>query len=140
MARVITYPPYKSARGGGAGAGASQTDDLTDKLLKYVPVEAISAYVTIYAIIKPDRAGALIVCGAGLLVDIAYLYIRSPKGSPPRWYYYALSAVAFCTWACGTSNIGVLVFGWADSSSQLVLAVGAILVPLADALITKLTS
>ena len=128
---------------------AAAADKYADKLLKYIPAEVIAFYTPIYAYVKSNvgdpadpavlaplpLAFVLIISIVGVL---GYLVVRRDPKTPPRWYFYALAAVAFVAWAIGTSTVGQDVFGFPEWWDKLILLVGIFLIPLIDELIPAL--
>ena len=125
----------------GAAPAAPAQDTYGDKLVKYIPAEVIAFFVPAYALVKsatdPDDWAKILVLVQCILGTVGYLFIRSPKGNPPRWYFYVLAAIAFLAWAIGTSDIGLLL-GIAEELSKFTLLAGVFLVPMVDEVLTRL--
>jgi hypothetical protein len=115
-----------------AGPGI-QPDAYKDKLLKYVPAETVAVFLPAYALARTQGTTAAVVTTlVALLGSLGYLRLRASPTAPPRWFFYALSGVAFLGWALGTSSLGRDVLGWSDALSSLVVLGTVFLVPLAD--------
>jgi len=77
VARTVVPPP--ALRAGGDGLGAHAGDNLPEKLVKYVPAEALAFFVPAAAGLGSDRKIWLIVIFVvGLAGTIGYLWNRGP--------------------------------------------------------------
>jgi hypothetical protein len=137
MIRTVVYPdggPSAAA----AGRAAPPADDLSDKLLKYIPGEVIAFYVPIYALVPKDAAWGLVtVLVLGAAGSVGYLFARADKTSPPRFYFYLLSVAAFLAWALGTSSVGTDLWSWPEWCSRAAIPVAVFVIPLVDEVLTR---
>ena len=129
---------------------ALEPDKFADKLVKYIPAEAIAFYTPIYAYVRTNATTAdgtvpkgplAIVLAVTLLGLLGYVYARERSDNKTRvkitdWYYYPLAVIAFLCWAIGTSTVAqdlTPLAGWWD---KVILLAGVFLVPLADELLS----
>jgi hypothetical protein len=138
MPRTIVYP-HPPIRNFASGALSDQPDRYGDKLVKYIPAEALAFYLPMYTLMKDQGPGsryaAFIVAVLGVPL---YLFTRSDRSSPPNWYYYVISVLAFVAWAIGTSTLGQDLFALSEVSSKFVTGCAVFLLPAVDALLTRL--
>jgi hypothetical protein len=134
MRRTVVYPPRDAAR-----AAVESPDKVGDKLVKYIPAEVIAFYVPVYAYVqaRPDWAKWLVL-GLAVVGTLGYLYVRSEKANPPRWFFYVLAVLAFIGWALGTSSLGADLFGFPDFVSKLAVFLAVFLLPLVDQFLTRI--
>jgi hypothetical protein len=153
MPRVVIYPsaaptPEQGGAihfGGPGGAGQAEvsavaaTDKYADKLVKFVPAEVVAFFAPIASLVR-DRPALLVTAGlVGLAATPAYLVVAArqlPRGQRPPLHYYVLSSIAFIAWALGTSGLGALA-GLDATASGFTLGVTVLLIPLADAVLTR---
>lgn len=138
MARTIVYP-RSAKRSAAAGGSAPPADELSEKLLKYIPGEVIAFYVPVYALVpKEARAGLVTVLAVAAAGTVGYLFARADKASPPRFYFYILAVVSFLAWALGTSTVGADLMALPEWSSRAAIPVAVLVVPMIDEVITRL--
>jgi len=162
MTRRLTYPPeatpQKSARTSFRTRSAQpQTRDLPqgvppgqdevadqyrEKLVKYVPAEAIAFFTLGFAALKPNSEladgwyVALVV--VGLLIAWMFAAGTAPDAPPLPWWSYGLTFVAFIAWTIGTTGIAPIIFeSWPSGVSDFILAAAIFLVPGADLRLTR---
>lgn len=151
MNRAINYPRRAEALEVGAEDVAPeappdqvdkyQVDKYTEKLVKYVPAEVIAFFIPGYALVKGQGgSGGWIVLALGLLGTVGYLFVRADPDSRPRAYFYLLAALAFIGWAFGTTGVGTDLLGLAEWMNDLSVLTAVFLIPLADEVLTKVTS
>jgi hypothetical protein len=114
MSRLITYSktiPAAAAAPPVAGRpvpkATTPNDDYAQKLVKYVPGEAIAFYTPLAATLNDHGAlSQFLLVGIGLVGAIFYTYYHSralPAGQVVLPHYYVLSALAFIVWAANLS-------------------------------------
>jgi len=138
MPRTIVYP-RAAKRAAAAGGSASAPDELSEKLLKYIPGEVIAFYVPIYALVPKEPAwGRWLILALAALGGLGYLIARADKTAPPRFYFYVLAVVAFLAWALGTSTVGTDLWALPDWVNRVAIPAAVFLVPMVDEVLTRL--
>ena len=133
MARVPAYPDPNLA-----GSG---TDSFPEKLVKYVPAEALAFYVPILQVngVKSSSSALLLVTAAGLVGAIIYLVLASnrlPVSRRPKMWFYALAGLAFIAWALATVPELGAIFGLSTVISAVILPIAVFLIPAIDTALT----
>jgi hypothetical protein len=137
MPRTIVYPRV-AKRAAAAGGSASQPDELSEKLLKYIPGEVIAFYVPMYALVPKEPAwGLWSILTLGAVGVLGYLFARADKTAPPRFYFYILAVVAFLAWALGTSTVGTDLWALPDWINRGAIPTSVFLIPMIDEVLTK---
>jgi hypothetical protein len=160
MIRTVVYgsPSVSSAMD---TAPPLTADSFRDKLLKYVPVEVLSAFLLAYGALAstgsateektaagiggaaanahPSFGWTMVLLFAGAIFTPVYLFIQAPSGKITRWYFFLLSVFAFGAWALGTTSAGFALFGaWRQGYGTVILALSALAIPAADELISRI--
>ncbi len=140
MPRTVV-PPVRLR---GSGSGPVGGDGLPERLVKYVPAETLAFFVPLTAGIGTGRDALLVVvlC-AGVLGTVGYLWLAGQRAAPderPRPHFFALAAVAFVSWAVGTSPNVALLFGLDRLAAGVWLGLAVFLVPLADEVLNRWTA
>ncbi len=143
MPRTIVPPTVAPSAGGPGGkVRLDQGEDLSTKLIKYVPAEAIAFFVPAAAGLGTSRGALLVttvaVGAAGTLGWLWYNGNSLPPDKRPLPHYYVLSVIAFLIWALATApNLATLV-NLDTTVTGLLLMFGVFLIPLADGILTKI--
>lgn len=111
-------------------------DATPEKLVKYVPAEAIAFFLPATAALGPERrvllAVVTLIAAIGALLYLWLTARRLERHKRPLGYFYPLALLAFLAWAVGTSrNVAGLVH-LDDISAGIVLLMAVFIVPLAD--------
>ncbi len=138
MPRTVVPP----ARFRGNGTPPAGGDGLPERLVKYVPAETLAFFVPLAAGIGSGRRVLLVVvlC-AGLVGTIGYLWLagqRAAADERPRPHFFVLAAVAFVSWAVGTSPNVAGLFGVDRLVAGVWLGLAVFLIPLVDEVINRL--
>lgn len=106
-------------------------DTYAERLVKYIPAEAMAFFLPTYALADSDaiRWLVLLLATAGDLVLLALSAAAARRGivaetetqRQARRYSYVLSIVAFFAWAVGTSDLGVQLFGLTEEVGRIIL-------------------
>jgi peptidoglycan/LPS O-acetylase OafA/YrhL len=138
-----------AAGGGGQGGpppgepppegGGERPDRYFDKLLKYVPAEAIAFYLPFYEFSKDPESDEWqwIVFAAAILGGFVYLLLRVDKEKKPRRFYYVIALLALLAWTIGTSTVGADLFGLSDKGSKIIVGIAAFALPGVDEALTR---
>ena len=121
-----------------ASTGPGKPDDLTGRLVKYVPAEILAIFTSFIAaaiglkLLPPDAqrftAGAIGVFTVG---TFAYIWVKAPAGQV-RNAHLVVSPIAFVAWAypISSSLLGSWFIGWWSLAAQaLVVLLAAIIIP-----------
>jgi hypothetical protein len=143
MPRTIVPPPSAPAAGGPGGRiRLDGGDDLSTKLIKYVPAEAIAFFVPAAAGLGKGRDGLLYtIAVVGAIGTLGWLWYNGsalPAVKRPLPHYYVLSVLAFLIWALATAPNLASAVGLDSVETGLLLTFGVFLIPLADGILTKL--
>lgn len=150
MPRVILYdrPALRDAEqrdgspryaGGGKGApGAEEVragDDYVQRLVKYIPAEAIGFVIfgTSFPNEKDGHVVAVVVVAA--VGQLLWLFRRGqqvPQADRPTARFYVLALIAFAAWALGTSPPVSELVGLDRTTAALILCSVAYLLPWID--------
>jgi hypothetical protein len=127
---------------GGLASGAGDQgdgggDNFPEKLVKYVPAEAIAFYAGATAAIGDKRAGIIALLAAGVAGTLIYDLARGTRQNT-RWYFYVLACVAFVSWALGSSAATDKALSIDEVTGSIILGVTVFLVPGIDELISRL--
>ena len=115
MPRTIVPPPLAPAAGGPGGRiRLDGGDDLSTKLVKYVPAETLAFFVPAAGRLGTSRSALLFAAvAAGAIGTVGWLWYKGsslPAEKRPLPHYYVLSVIAFLIWALVTApNLAVLV-------------------------------
>lgn len=138
MPRTVVYP-RAAKRAAAAGGAQSKPDELSEKLLKYIPGEVLAFFVPVYALVpKEPKWGLWAVLVVGAVGGVGYLFAQADKAAPPRFYFYLLSIVAFLAWTLGTSTVGTDLGALPDWISHAAIPAAVFLVPMIDEVLTRL--
>jgi hypothetical protein len=144
MIRTIVYERPRRPEGG-LEAVESTKDEPTDgyaaQLLKYVPAEILAFFIPAAAAAKGNSKLSWVVFVAGLAATVGYLRFHAeplPAEQRPPLHFYALAAAAFVFWAMGSSDTVRALFQVSDTTTEVLLGIAVLLLPLADWLLGKL--
>ena len=144
MIRTIVYEGPRRP-GGGLEAVESTRDEPKDgyaaQLLKYVPAEILAFFVPAAAAAKDNSRLSWVVFVAGLAATVGYLRFHAeplPAEKRPPLYFYALAAAAFVFWAMGSSDTVRALFRVSATTTEVLLGIAVLLLPLVDWLLGKL--
>jgi hypothetical protein len=122
----------------GRGMGGDPGDSFKEKLLKYVPAEAVAFYVPAYAIAKDHgTAWCWTILIIGLVGTILYLLGTADSAKPAHWYFYVLSGVAFLVWAVTTSSVEADLFKLEEWIAEILILIAVFLIPIIDNVVTR---
>ena len=156
MIRTPLYAPLPPARAAAPVDADAPADAVAEparetardgylaKIVKYVPAEVLSVFVALAA--AASAVGREMVLGVffvGLIATPAYFLVGSaklPDHDKPRFYFYILAILAFVVWAFGVSEAVRTVFAMDAQVAEILLGLAALLIPLADELLTMLFS
>jgi hypothetical protein len=134
-------PPTQPTREG------TQTgkDAYLEKIAKYVPAEVITLTTLAVAALNPGGDTIWWILAVGAVVNVLYLFgtALAASASPlPRWYFYALSIMAYAFWATAIipqvgDKVGIGGDN-AETEQTFALALAAFFVPLLDSIFTNL--
>ena len=117
-------------------------DGLPERLVKYVPAETLAFFVPISASLDGERTRLLVlVLVAGVLGTVGYLWLGARRLKPekrPLVAFYPLAALAFLTWALGTSPAVAEMVRVDHTTAAVVFGIAVLLIPLADEVLTRL--
>jgi hypothetical protein len=119
---------------GDLGAAGGPPDGYFEKLTKYVPAEALAAFLALQAAAtgSNDLQWAALVVGAVATAAYLYIYNKQKKIAAPKWWYVGLSVVAFVVWAFGTNAPTRALLNVNDVSAHFILVAGTFGIPLVD--------
>jgi hypothetical protein len=107
-------------------------------LTKYIPGEVIAFFLPAYSLVQPEgRTMQWLTLVIGMVGAVIYLVARTDRQTPPRWYFYVLSGLAFPAWAIGTTTVGSDLWGISPGVSTYTALVTAFLVPAIDEALTR---
>lgn len=139
----ITFGGPTRSRTKGCGARrveeAAVPDDYAGKLVKFVPAEVLAFFAPMAAAVESRNSLLIAATIIGFLATPAYLWYGAQKLPPeqkPLVHLYPLSAIAFLTWALGTSSIGSLI-GLDSITTSFILGTSVFLIPLVDGLLER---
>jgi hypothetical protein len=92
------------------------------------------------AALEQRRTLLMIATVIALLATPAYLWLNArtlPAKQKPLLHFYPLSALAFLTWAIGTTSLRGLV-GLDELGASFILATSVFLIPLIDGILVTL--
>lgn len=117
-----------------------QGDTYLSKLVKYVPVEGLAAFLPIAAF----ATGTVLrwtVFAVSLLVGVALIIAQArQKGEWPPLWYWPFVVIAFCAWSVGASQEFRDLLGVTDQVGAVVLALAATALPALDSALDAIFS
>jgi beta-phosphoglucomutase-like phosphatase (HAD superfamily) len=123
-------------------AGATQGDSVPEKLVKYIPGEALAFFVPVAAALGTKHnsvlVAAVVVGGIG---TVGYLWVVARKldaTSRPLPHFYVLAVIAFAAWALATTASVQKLVGVDDTSAGVGLLFAVFLIPLTDSVCNEL--
>lgn len=148
MIRAVVHRSPPQAQADADKASYLDPDNFADKLVKYIPAEAIAFYTPMYAYVRTNvtatdgavtKGPLVFVLLVTILGLLGYVYARHRSDNKTgakitEWYYYPLAVLAFLCWAAGTSSVAqdlTPLAGWWD---KVILLAGVFLIPLLDEL------
>lgn len=120
-------------------------DAYLEKIAKYVPAEIITLTTLAVAALNPGGSTIWWIIGVGALANVLYLFgtaLAATSSPLPRWYFYALSIMAYAFWAAAIipqvgDKVGIGGEN-AETEQTFALALAAFFVPLLDSIFTNL--
>ncbi|MGZ9099168.1 MAG: hypothetical protein ACXW3O_05645 [Brevundimonas sp.] len=112
-----------------SAGGRGPSDDVLDRIVKYVPAEVLAAFTMLFGVaaameldVRTAQWTAVGLIGAFLAATVAYVATRAPAGKV-RTAHLAVSPVAFLAWAypISSSLLGDWFFGLAAFAAQVVV-------------------
>lgn len=141
MPRTVVPRQAAASAAATSAGGAAEGDGLPEKLIKYVPAEALAFFVPVAAAIGTGKESALI---AAIIVAAVgsplYLWVAASKATAaekPKLHFYILAEAALVCWMLGTSGSVQALVGVSATVGGVVLAGAAFLVPVIDEALTK---
>jgi hypothetical protein len=144
MNRSVVYPEgvvNRKAPERQANPPMADSDAYRDKLIKFVPAEAVSFFAVATVIVTdswPD-AWRYVVLVLGATIAILYPTAVSRTAPTVPWFNYVLVTASFLAWALGTSSFGGELFGWPTGANKIVLAAAVPIIPALDELLVRTT-
>jgi hypothetical protein len=142
MARVLLYKPTTPPAGEGvaptAGPGGKpkSDEDYADKLVKYIPGEAIAFYTPLALLVKDSGIGAqlaLILVGAvGVILYTGYHARRQKSKGRVLVHFYVFSVIAFLLWSSNTTPTFAAAIHFDQVPRTIALAAATFLFPALD--------
>ena len=121
-------------------ASPADADGYREKLVKYVPAEAVAFFAIAVQAINdswPDL-WRYAVLGAGVVIALLYPTAANRDEPTVAWFFYPLAALSFLVWAFGTSSFGGDLFDWPQGANKIVLAAAVPIIPGLDQLFVRL--
>jgi hypothetical protein len=118
------------------GADGPSSDGYAERLIKYIPGEAIAFFLP-FASIEGITDGQLIAVLAVCAV-IALWWALNREGrlvedlKRPSWLVLIWSLIAFAAWAIGTSHATQHMLGWPALTCTIILAGSSVVIPMVD--------
>jgi hypothetical protein len=91
---------------------APAPDDYKDRVLKYIPAEVVTLYLSVDAIVRAKQDSATLSWGLfvfGVLATILYLRLSAGVTKPLQ---LVVSALAFCVWAISIGSPSTYIPGY----------------------------
>jgi len=145
MPRAPILPSLVQASSGGdnptyAGAPVPEPDGYAERLVKYIPGEAIALFLPFASIKSISDPQLIAVLAAVAVLTLLWAFDRNAKLDPqlrrPKGLVALWSLVAFAAWALGTSATTQQLVAWPPLTCAIILAVTAALMPKVDDLLT----
>jgi hypothetical protein len=95
-----------------AAAAAPAPDGYNDRVLKYIPAEVVTLYLSVDGLVRAKQNSAALSWGLfafGLLATILYLRFSAGVTKPLQ---LVVSAVAFCVWAISIGSPSTYIPGY----------------------------
>jgi len=134
--RVVTKKdtPRIKAYALAEGAAQPQPDDMLTRLVKYIPAEIITAFITIQGIIsstaEPPVAAFWILFIALLVLTPLYVWrVTTEPGKPPAVAQILVSTISFVVWVFAIGGPFVYLSWYQPVYGALILPVFTIAVP-----------
>ena len=112
---------------------AAPADQYGERLLKYVPAEAVALFVAVTPL-----ADSRAIWWTALIVGGVIVVFTVPDLKAMTWWTIPLSLIAFVAWTFGTTQIDETLFGISPTWSALTLTFSAFLIPLVDTRLSAL--
>lgn len=123
VSRAATPSVPKGGRRRGAGApvpeapatapaAAPAADSYNDRVLKYIPAEVVTLYLSVDALVRSKQDSPVLSWGLfafGLLATVLYLRFSAGVTKPLQ---IAVSAAAFCVWAISIGSPSTYIAGY----------------------------
>lgn len=140
MSRTIVYSTSKE--------GDRGPDGVASKIAKYVPAEMVTLATFFFSAFTISRAWVWVVLLVGAALNALYLFATSRRATDthaPRWWFYALSGLAFIPWALATIDVVAKTVGLQGAASDangrraFVLFAATFVIPLIDELFSAIS-
>jgi hypothetical protein len=95
-----------------APATAPPADGYNDRVLKYIPAEVVTLYLSVDGMVRAKQDSPVLSWGLfafGLLATVLYLRLSAGVTKPLQ---LAVSAVAFCVWAVTIGSPSTYIHGY----------------------------
>ncbi len=139
MGRRIVTTSAATAKGGinerGIRGTAAPADDYSSRLVKYIPAEIITAFVTMNGMVASSDKKWLqwVVFGALLILTPLYThYLTREPGMPPAKKQIAVSSVSYLLWVFAIGGPFVLTTWYDHIYGSLLLPLFTFVVPMLD--------
>jgi peptidoglycan/LPS O-acetylase OafA/YrhL len=118
----------------------SDSDRYRDKLIKFVPAEAVAFFAVANQVIQDTWSDSWrwVVLILGTLIAVLYPTAVSREAPTVAWFFYVLAALSFVAWALGTSSYGGELFNWPEGANKIVLAAAVPIIPALDDLFVRI--